>query len=69
MGFARLKTTHPLRPLALTDCVENLKKVLVSLAYGRATPLLIPPIWLWSQLFPLAFWQAADATSHGKRMS
>ena len=33
--------THPLRPLVLTDCMDSLKKVSVSLADGRATPLLM----------------------------
>ena len=40
-GLLDSGATHPLRPLALTDCVDSLKKVSVSLADGRTTPLLM----------------------------
>ena len=40
-GLLDSGATHPLRPLVATDRIEALKKVSVSLADGRTTPLLM----------------------------
>ena len=40
-GLLDSGATHPLRPLASTDSLEKFKKVSVSLADGRTTPLLM----------------------------
>ena len=40
-GLLDSGATHPLRPLASTDCLEKFKKISVSLADGRTTPLLM----------------------------